>query len=166
MPTAQKGDLKNPCYKIIADPYHKHITIEKYSDNRYQCTIYDSNILDFRTLKPVHQTGWRREETDKGVLIRDMDDRVIHIEQYEFEQSLCRSCRVFNPHGWQAATHRLFYQSLGDSFNGVILFDTEQKPVLVKKYQVNDQNEFTQLLSEDWDMSQIKDNLYAKTSDQ
>jgi len=162
LPVPRKRSGTEERYKIISDPYHKHITVEKYNGNQYQSTIYDSKILDFRKLKPVDQTGWSREETDHGVLIRDMDDRVIHIEQYEFEQSLCRACKIYSPHGWLAATHRLFYKTLGDAFNGVVLFDTNQKPVLLKQYQVDDRNEFTELLSEDWNMSQFKEDFHAQ----
>jgi len=144
-----------PSFKIISDPYHKHITVELYQNGRYECTIYDSSLLDFRKLKPVDQTGWSREILDDKVIIRDMDDRVVHIEVYEFEDNFCRTCKVYSPHNWLTSTHRLYYQALGDPFNGVVLFDNYEKPVLVKKYKVNQKNEFTELIQEDWDMNKV-----------
>jgi len=152
LPVPQRAVSEGLKYKLISDPYNKHISIERYLNDRYESTIYDSKILDFRKLKPADQTGWSQELTNQGVLIRDMDDRVVHIEHHEFEDSLCRTCKIYSPHNWLASIHRLYYTALGDPFNGVILFDPNDKPVMEKKYQVNDQNEFTELISEEWNI--------------
>lgn len=154
----RKGPLaEGISFKLISDSYQKHLTLEMYRDGAYDHTIYDSLILDFRKLKPVDQTGWRQEIAARGkdehkVLIRDLDDRVIHIECHTFENSICRKCLIYSCHGWLAAYHKLFYVTLGDSFNGVILFDTHHKPVVIKKYDVDGSNDFTTLKSETWDM--------------
>ena len=160
--------LKDPlnqglCFKLISDPYHKHITVEKYKNGLYNSTVYDSKILDFRKLKPVDQTGWSQESIDQKVLIRDIDDRVVHIEHHEFEETFCRTCKIYSPQNWLASIHRLYYKKLGDLFNGVVLFDSNEKPVLVKKYAVNEKNEFTELKLEEWNMSRYKEVIRTKS---
>lgn len=154
--------LKNPSlkgFKIISDPYHKRVSIEHYQNGLFDYTIYDSLILDFRQLHITEQTAWRKEVVEQSdshmkILIRDMDDRIIFIEHQTFEQNLCRKCDIISPHGYLASTHQLYYENLGDPFNGVILFDANQHPVMIKKYTVNEQMEFTDLIEEEWNIWQ------------
>ncbi|NGX58051.1 MAG: hypothetical protein K940chlam3_00952 [Chlamydiae bacterium] len=150
---------EGPCFKIINDPYHKHYSLELYQNRVYDCTIYDSLILDFRKLNLTEQTAWRKEvieQTDKKlvILIRDMDDRVIYMEHHQFEGTFCRACNVYSSHNWLTSVHKLFYQALDDEFNGLVLYDPYEKPIMVKQYAVNTQQEFTDLKLEEWDMSQ------------
>lgn len=146
-------------YKIVADPYYKRISIEKYVHEVFESLIYDSAIFDFRHLKPAEQNAWQKntlsEEGSKTIChIRNHDDRLILIEEYTFENDLCRQCRSFSPHGIQVSSQKIYYKSLNDPFNGTILYDKNNYQVMFKTYQVNPQtNEFTDLLEEQWDMS-------------
>ena len=47
-------------YKIVTDPYHKRYTVEKYLQNRFDSTVYDSQLLDFRKLNPMEKTAWQK----------------------------------------------------------------------------------------------------------
>lgn len=146
-------------YKIIADPYYKHISLEKYIKGFFNCIIYDSAIFDFRHLKPAEQNAWQKttiQEDEKKIVchIRNHDDRLILIEEYSFENNLCRECRSFSPHGVQVSSQKIFYKSLNDPFNGTVLYDSNKHEVMYKKYEVNLlTNEFSNLLEEQWDMS-------------
>ena len=145
-------------YKIVADPYKKHITIESYKHGIFDDLLYDSHILDFRRLNEQQQMGWQKNTLDSTpelvvALIRDLNDRVIFLEYHHFQSSLCTKCEVFSPHGWLASVHQMSYQSLGGDFNGVVLYDRGNRPVLKKIYEVNEDNEFTELLEETRDFS-------------
>lgn len=148
-------------YKIVTDPYHKRYSIEKYHDHSFQEVIYDSIFLDFRHLKPHDQLAWQKECLDEQAdsviyLLRNQEDRVILIETQQFQQNLCRSCSISSVHGILISTHRLYYTTFGDPFNGVILYDKEEKPVMKKTYQTDpDTGEFTSLLAEEWDMHTV-----------
>lgn len=142
-------------YKIVPDPYHRRYSIEKYSFGRFDKTVYDSYLLDFRHLKSIDQMAWQKENLGdtEGNLLRNQDDRVVLKETYFFEQNLCRSCKIFSIHGIFIATSRMYYEILQDPFNGVIFFDLENRPVMKKIYQVDeDSGTFTELLSEEWNM--------------
>lgn len=141
-------------YKIVSDPYFKRISIEKYRFGQFQNVIYDSVLLDFRHLKPTEQTAWQKESlAENKSLLRNQDDRAILIESYTFEQELCRSCAIQSIHGIPLSLHRMFYQSLQDDFDGVVLYDRENHPVMMKHYQTDPSTgEFTLLLKEEWDM--------------
>lgn len=145
-------------YKIVSDPYGKHISIEKYSNGRYIQTVYDSNYLDFRHLRPERQVGWEKiiiqESSSQLVcLIRNQDDRVVFFETHFFENDLCRKCRVESPQGIHLSTQRMFYTLFGDPFNGVVLYDQNDHLVLIKRYAISDKQEFTELIEENWDLS-------------
>jgi hypothetical protein len=129
-------------YKIVSDPYHKRISIEKYHGKTFVEIVYDSALFDFRRLKPEEQNAWHKttiEETSSSLssLIRDQDDRVILIEKYLFEEGLCRECRVQHPTGELVSVQKIFYTSLNDSFDGVILFDRTDRIVMRKEYEVD-----------------------------
>lgn len=144
-------------YKIVIDPYFKRISIEKYLKGRFDKVVYDSQFLDFRKLKPAEQTAWSREllheDSTKTVhLMRDHYDRLILIETSLFEGNQCRECRISSIHGVLVSIHRMYYKALGDTFNGVILYDLEEKPVMSKEYEVDPvTGEFTNLIREEWE---------------
>lgn len=148
-------------YKIIADPYYKRICVEKYAYGKFTGIVYDSLLLDFRHLQSPDHLAWQREilkeEKDKTVcLLRNQDDRVIFLESLYFEGHLCRSCILHSVHGVHLSTHSMYYESLQDSFNGVILYDIEKRPVMKKSYTVNTfTGEFEELILEEWDMSHV-----------
>jgi hypothetical protein len=149
-------------YKIIADPYRKRISIEKYLGGTFSNLIYDSYLLDFRHLKKPELTAWQvtsREETHES-FIRNQDDRLVFIETYHFQDHLCRGCLVKSPHGILLSTHKMYYHHLGDSFNGVVLFDANEVPVMKKEYEFDsEQQEFTTLIAEQWEVEWQKSPL-------
>ncbi len=54
------------------------------------------------------------------------------------------------------AVHRLYYRQLLDAFDGVILYDIEERPVMMKIYETDPlTGEFTNLLSEEWTMQHL-----------
>lgn len=157
--TSEEPPLKGIAYKIVADPYYKRISIEKYQDGSFASIIYDSALFDFRHLKPAEQTAWRKDkvnESDRTVIchIRNQDDRLILIETYTFEHQLCRECRSSTPHGVLVSVQKIQYVSLGDTFNGVTLYDSNDHIVMFKKYKTDEAGEFTELLLESWDQMQ------------
>jgi hypothetical protein len=145
-------------YKIVMDPYRKRISIEKYSkEKKFSSVVYDSALFNFRHLKPAEQNAWQKEiikETDSEVVaqIRNQDDRIILVETYRFEQGLCRECRTHSPHGIFVSRQQIFHTALGDHFNGVVLFDSNQHPVMYKHYKVDESGDFSELISEQWNM--------------
>lgn len=154
-----KGAVKeefSSTYKIVMDPYRKHISIEKYAKGEFISVIYDSILLDFRQLKSLEQAAWQRIElssTPQKVLclIRNPDDRVLFLETHLFEQERCRECHIHSPHGHFLSVHKMFYTALGDPFNGVMLFDQNEHLVMYKHYEVDPLTcEFTQLTKEEW----------------
>lgn len=147
-------------YKIVMDPYRKRVSIEHYEMGKFAGIAYDSAIFDFRKLEPIQQMAWQREAiseqpTETICLIRDQDDRIILIETQLFEKDLCRECRLVSPQGIEVSTHRIFYRSLHDPFDGVILFDANAHPVMLKRYQVGEEGNFTDLIEERWDFSNV-----------
>ncbi len=144
------------CYKIVADPYKKHITIESYKKGNFEDILYDSSILDFRKLNEQQQVGWEKEKVSASpekvvMLIRDQNDRTIFFEHHYFQEKLCIRCEIYSPHGWLASVHQMSYLILGDDYNGLILYDRGRRFVWKKIYEVNEDNEFTELLKETWD---------------
>ena len=142
-------------YRIITDPYYKHITVEKYERGVFVSLVYDSNLLDFRRLKSADQLAWRssvvsENEGQSTSLIRNQDDRVILLETYYFKAGKCRKCITTSPHRLKVSTQQMFYTELGDSFNGVKLLDADDHPVLVKTYGASPLGEFTTILTENW----------------
>lgn len=158
---AKKPSQNDISYKIIADPYYKRISVEKYICESFDSIIYDSAIFDFRHLTPAEQNAWQKitiqEDSNKAIChIRNQDDRLILIEEYIFESNLCRECRSFSPHGIQVSSQNMYYKSLKDRFNGTILFDRNNHQVMYKTYETDSQtNEFSKLLVEKWDMTLV-----------
>ena len=152
----------NKAYKIVMDPYRKRIAIEFYNQGLFDKIIYDSALLDFRHLNPATQAAWQREiMSDTPAitisLLRDQDDRVICIEQCEFEKHLCRKCILRSPHGQLISVHEMYYTFLNDPQNLVILYDSEQRPVMQKQYSSDETTgEFTTLELESWDVTKKK----------
>jgi len=150
--------IKGLSYKISSDPYHRRVSIEKYIDEDFDRLIYDSGLFDFRHLHPSRQTTWQKtqiSETKEQVIshIRDQDDRLLLIEDYRFENHLCRECRASSPFGILLSIQKIYYKTLGDDFNGVTLVDCNDHTVLLKRYEFDENSqEFTQLLEEQWDM--------------
>lgn len=155
-------------YRIVTDPYHKRYSLEKYQDRTFNCLVYDSIFLDFRHLNPTNQTAWQREvleEKDETLvyLIRNQDDRLILIETQYFEENQCRFCELRSVHQVFISTHRMYYKKLKDPFDGVVLYDSQNQPVMIKTYELDPQTgEFSTLLTEEWDMESNGSSLLTK----
>ena len=145
-------------YKIVSDPYFKRFSIEKYLFAHFDKVVYDSALLDFRHLSLKEQIAWQREvlkeEGDRSIcLLRNQDDRAVLMETLTFHQNQCRTCETSSVHGLPIARHRMFYRSLQDPFDGVVLYDLEGRPVMMKIYETDPlTGEFTNLVSEEWNM--------------
>lgn len=148
-------------YKIIVDPYYKRFSIEKYQYAHFDQIIYDSCLLDFRHLTLKDQMAWQREilkeeENSSFCLLRNQEDRAILMETLIFEKEQCRVCTTSSIHGIPLAVHRMYYCHLNDPFNGVVLYDIEKRPVMMKIYEIDPSTgEFTNLLTEEWNMQQL-----------
>lgn len=141
-------------YKVLTEPYHRYYVVEEYRDESFVGIAYDSQLFDFRWLTPASQVGWRKtKEQDNTFLIRNLEERIVLKEQYHYKADLCISCRSFSPHGPLVSEQKIFYQQLGDPFNRVILFDSQERPVMVKSYTVDANGDFDQLEWEEWDMT-------------
>lgn len=139
-------------FKIVADPYFKRIAIEQYEEGKFVETVYDSALFDFRHLRQ-EEALWQREALwDKGhtmlSLIRNGDDRVILSERAHFLENTCQSCELLSPHGVLVGEQVIIRRSLGGAFDGVILYDKLGRPVLVKRYRLNEEGEFGELFEE------------------
>jgi hypothetical protein len=149
-------------YKIVDDPYRKRFSVEEYHAGVFARVVYDSLLLDFRHLKPAEQQAWQKQEQSRSAntiecLIRNQDDRVVYLERNTFHHDRCRQCEVLSPFGLLLSTHHILYEDLGDLFNGVILCDRNNRPVMFKRYASNPQGEFTDLLEEQWDLMDLSD---------
>lgn len=148
-------------YKIVVDPYYKRFSVEKYHTVLFDRVVYDSLLLDFRHLTQEHQIAWQREllledAQQTTCLLRNQEDRVVLKETLSFEGLHCRSCQTSSVHGLPLATHRMYYKSLQDTFDGVVLYDLEERPVMMKIYETDPlTGEFTNLLSEEWNMQNL-----------
>ncbi len=146
-------------FKIVMDPYRKRVSIERYKNGAFVGIDYDSQWLNFRHLKPEHQLQWQREVILENVattvnLIRDQDDRIILKEVIEFEEDYCKTCKVYTPSDNPISIHRMFYQALSDPFDGVTLYDNNERIVLRKYYSFDESERvFTDLIKEEWDFS-------------
>lgn len=146
-------------YKIVPDPYYRRFSIEKYKKGKFEKIVYDSFLFDFRHLKPEEQAAWQKELIEENnettrCLLRNQDDRAVLFETYSFHNDHCRSCMIYSIHGLYVAKNCMYYCHLGDSFNGVVLYDSENQPVMMKTYTFDlTSGEFSNLLSEEWDMS-------------
>lgn len=136
-------------FKVISDPYKKRYSIEKYSQEKPPEIIYDSYLFDFRHLALQETDAWHREPLDDSrSLIRNIDDRIIMIEEAFFEESTCTSCHFFSPHGILVAIQKIYP-------NHVILSDITGRPILEKHYETDESGTFTSLLLEINDFSPI-----------
>ena len=164
-PAEESELLSLRTYKIVMDPYRKHISIESYQNGKFSSIVYDSTLLDFRHLKLAahpawHKTIFNENENRASCLIRNQDDRLLFQETYTFHQNLCRECKVTSIHGIALSIQQMYYQAFGDHFNGVVLFDVNDHPVMLKQYEVDDKTgEFTTLLKEEWNMDTVKQSL-------
>ena len=143
-------------YKIPSDPYHKRVSIEKYSHGKFLEIVYDSALFDFRQLKLGEQLAWQKTlinetPTTATCHIRNQDDRLVLIEEYRFENNLCRECRAFSPVGNLLSVQKISYTLFNDTANEVVLFDSNEHRVMSKLYTFDEEaREFTQLLKEEW----------------
>lgn len=154
----KKRDQEEQAFKIVSDPYHKRISIEKYFKGDFSSIIYDSNLFDFRALKPQEQVGWEKEivqegESSTNSLMRDHNDRVILIEENNLEKGWIRSCTIKSPQGILIGRQHLYYESLGDPWSGVILYDCNKSPVMKKIYSSREDGAFLDVIEECWDFS-------------
>lgn len=143
---------KGVSYKIITDPYLKHISIEAYENGSFVKVIYDSQLLNFKKLQPEHQNAWERQMLQDGneCLIRDQDDRLILRERYTFKDQFCCLCDIFSPMGPLLAKQVIVYKCLGDTMNGVIFYDANDHAVMLKEYLIDQNNNFTELVKTIW----------------
>lgn len=153
---------ENETYKIVMDPYRKHISIEKYIKNCFESIIYDSLFLNFRHLKNEDHRAWKKEtvsETPEKVIcyLSDQDDRLVFKEIYFFNNDLCTECHVASFHNIPISRQRMYYKTYGDPFDGVILFDQNNHPIVFKKYAFDEElREFTDLIETEWNMQDFK----------
>jgi hypothetical protein len=159
--------LAGVSYKIPSDPYYRQISVEKYLDGQFVQLIYDSALFNFRHLNPVHQMSWQKvlvhEEEKRAIShIYNQDDRLILIEEYQFERGVCRACAAYSPHRFLVSIQKMCYQACGDAFDGLILFDSHQHPVMWKKYALDPATkDFSQVLEEQWNMGAAESLLPA-----
>lgn len=144
-------------YRIIDDPYRKRFSVERYRDGLFDVIAYDSQLLDFRKLKPVEQQGWQRQVLETSgdatvCLIRNQEERVLYVERMRFDGTRCRECQLSTPQGVVLSIHRMFYRDLGDGFDGILLHDANDHCVLAKRYAIGLTGEFSELLEERWDL--------------
>lgn len=142
------------CYKIVADPYYKRISVECYREGKWDSLIYDSVFLDFRRLNERDQLAWQKEilpsssVSEADCLIRDQDDRVVFLEKHQLKDGVSVSCKIFSPHGTLLAHQEMHYVCWGAAFNGVTLSDSTGRLALKKVYAFDEQTfQFTDLLA-------------------
>lgn len=154
-----KGATQNPSdetFRIVSDPYFKWITVEKYLNGYFQRIVYDSQRLNFRKLDP--NDAWQRvtikeSDTVAECLIRDHDDRVVYIEVHSFEKGISRKCELLSPNRELLSRHEISYTALGDTFDGVTLYDATGRTVMEKRYALSEDGSFGELLSENWEIT-------------
>lgn len=157
MPVNHSGEA----YKIVVDPYYKRFSLEKYSKGQFIKVLYDSLLLDFRHLTAKDQYAWEKtviEETPEIVrcLLRNQDDRAILVETHAFTGRRCRSCTLHSVHGVLLSKHCMYYRELQDPFDGIILWDAEERPIMKKTYAIDPETgEFSDLIHEEWNMETL-----------
>lgn len=145
-------------YKVLSDPYHRQVFVEQYRDGKFHALIYDSRLLNFRKLNPQNQMAWEREiisETEDTMVaeLRNQDDQLIIIEKMKYENGLCKSCTLLSSHGILLSEHRMTYKHLGDAFDGVTLYDSNERQVMIKKYVYDEEAcQFSDILAEIWEV--------------
>lgn len=148
-------------YKIVHDPYYKRICLEKYVWGLFQESIYDSFLLDFRSFRQGKEpAAWEKQLVqDTGeqlrFIVKDEDDRVRFFENHTLESGRTVKGEIFSVHGIFLCAHRLFWMSKGDSWNGLQIWDREERLVLTKIYNVSpDTGDFADLIAEKWGNSE------------
>lgn len=142
-------------YKVVADPYYKRISVEKYEEGKFREVIYDSALFDFRHLR-AEDASWQREVINENgpfitSLVRNMEDRIIFIEIAEFQEDKCLECKILSPHLVPIGKQLIFDTARGDSWNGVLLMDVLGKTILQKRYEKDPvTGDFSNLLEEVW----------------
>lgn len=146
-------------YKIPMDPYRKRIAIELYNEGKFCQQVYDSALLDFRFLKSsAEYMAWQKtvvSSTPAKVIshLRNQDDRLVCVETCFFSGKYCMECTISSPQGIILSIHKMFYRALKNPMNGVILYDSNEHPIMIKKYSIDEETgEFTDLLEERWEM--------------
>lgn len=139
-------------FRIFVDPYFKRYTVEELLEGRFHRLIYDSALFDFRHLKRPENDKWRREPlSETQWLLRDEIDRPILKEVYTFQDDLCCQTQILTPQDHPVALQKITYTHLGDPFDGVTLYDLNNKTVLRKTYAWDAPSRtFTTLLEECW----------------
>jgi hypothetical protein len=147
-------DAQGIAYKIVHDPYKRRVSVEQYRNGAFEKVVYDSHFLKFSKLRPEEHTAWEKvvvKQTNEETIchLRDQDDRLVLIEIHKTEQ---RICLMYSPHGLLLSRQHIFYQKLGDPFDGVVLLDSNGHTVLVKKYLVEEGGDlFEKCIEEEWD---------------
>lgn len=146
----EKCEPEGITYRIISDPYKKWVSVEKYSQGTLDRVVYDSHLLDFRHLNPSEQAAWQKIALNTNrCLIRNQDDRALVFETHYFQGERCTECHIHSIHGILVAIQRMSYTALGDPFDGVTLFDSNEHPVLLKLYKTDEETgQFTELIEE------------------
>lgn len=140
-------------FKIITDPYRKRFSVEHYALGAFVEIVYDSSLFDFRHLKADECDAWQREYLDDTrSLIRNMDERIILIEENQTPET----CKILSSHKVWIATQKTMRKSDGNPFNGFILYDKTDRPILIKHYDVDESGLFTTLLKEEWEHKPAK----------
>lgn len=145
-------------YTIIHDPYYKRISVERYKRGIFDQTVYDTALFDARSLTEREQLQWQRiaiseNEEERVDALKDGNHRTLYLEKQRFEKGFPRACSFFSPHGLFLAKSSLFYELLGDSWSGVLLEDSEGRPILKKCYSANQEGAFIDLKEERRDFS-------------
>lgn len=149
-------------YKILSDPYLKRFSVELYQTGKFTEIVYDSALFDFRLLHAEDLDSWQRNmieespETTRSFL-RNMDDRIVLIEECHFQNNQCVGCTLFSPHGILIAEQKIFKTEFSDPYNGVVLFDRTGRPIVIKRYAIDEQGSFATLLEELWEHSSFND---------
>lgn len=148
-----KDPSEKGAYRIVVDPYYKRFSIEEYEGEAFKKILYDSNLFDFRSLKDPRQASWIKIPLNQNEsLLKNQEDRIVLKETYSFEKERPRKCQYATPQGIKVAYHILSYTDFGDAFDGVTLFDMNDKPVMQKKYK-SVSGEFTELVQESWQLA-------------
>jgi hypothetical protein len=152
---ADIGSAPSVCYRIVSDTYQHRIVIEAYAEGSFSTVIYDSKLLDFRSLAAPAHPVWKKDllkesDSEVVVLLRDENDIPVVIERNHFENGRILSCDMTTPQGTQISKQKFYYASSADPFNGLTLFDGNDRPVMQKNYAVDEHDTFTDLLNVNW----------------
>jgi len=165
-PLGETPGRQKTAYRVVSDPYYKWISIEKYENGIFICSIYDTKVFDFRCLKPLHQIAWKKDaisSSDYRCMIKNQDDRIIALEEYAFAGERCRMCTTHSAHGIIISFQKIYYSDFGDPFNGVALFDSNKRIVMYKRYSIDSEGAFLEVLEENWKMKTVT-LLYAQAT--